>query len=110
MIVLFYCTVHLVMVMISSSITFIKFHANVNAIFGKDELRSLHRACCFGHTNVVKILLEHGSSVNIFNKHGETPLHSALSMGHCGIIKILFLNGAYLKLNDYKKGTASQSQ
>ena len=41
----------------------------------------LHNACSFGHTEVVSILLAHGSDPNARDNWNFTPLHEAAIKG-----------------------------
>ena len=45
---------------------------------------ALSYACCGGHEEVVKILLERGASIEEPNENGHTPLMEAASGGHIG--------------------------
>ncbi|RLV90147.1 Ankyrin repeat-containing protein [Spathaspora sp. JA1] len=38
---------------------------------------SIHAAAAYGHTDLIKYLLEHGGDVNIQDNEGDTPLHHA---------------------------------
>uniref|UniRef100_A0A670Y7J6 Oxysterol-binding protein n=1 Tax=Pseudonaja textilis TaxID=8673 RepID=A0A670Y7J6_PSETE len=49
----------------------------------------LHLACYFGHTNVVKDLLEAGADVNVLNDMGDTPLHRASFTGRKEVVMLL---------------------
>ena len=41
------------------------------------QATSLHRAAYAGHTDVVKVLLQHGADVKVKDTDGQTPLHKA---------------------------------
>ncbi|XP_070603744.1 oxysterol-binding protein-related protein 1 isoform X1 [Erythrolamprus reginae] len=49
----------------------------------------LHLACYFGHTVVVKDLLEAGADVNVLNDMGDTPLHRASFTGRKEVVMLL---------------------
>ncbi|XP_063155265.1 oxysterol-binding protein-related protein 1 isoform X2 [Candoia aspera] len=49
----------------------------------------LHLACYFGHTSVVKDLLEVGADVNVLNDMGDTPLHRAAFTGRKEVVMLL---------------------
>ncbi|XP_015677447.1 oxysterol-binding protein-related protein 1 [Protobothrops mucrosquamatus] len=49
----------------------------------------LHLACYFGHTSVVKDLLEAGADVNVLNDMGDTPLHRASFTGRKEVVMLL---------------------
>ncbi|KAH0617768.1 hypothetical protein JD844_016341, partial [Phrynosoma platyrhinos] len=54
----------------------------------------LHLACYFGHTNVVKDLLEAGADVNVLNDMGDTPLHRAAFTGRKEVVLLLLESDA----------------
>jgi ankyrin repeat protein len=41
------------------------------------QATSLHQAAYAGHTDVVKVLLQHGADVQAKDTDGQTPLHKA---------------------------------
>jgi ankyrin repeat protein len=49
----------------------------------------LHRSCISGNLNIVKLLVQYGSSQNIKNNDGWFPIHLASYHGHLDIIKYL---------------------
>ena len=51
-------------------------------------------AAHFGHTDVVKLLLDHGAKVNVKMASGETALMRAASRGHAAIVELFLANGA----------------
>ena len=65
----------------------------------------LHLASEAGHTEVVRILLENGGSVNAQDQmNGETPLHLACEAGFSDIVQLLLDHGADTTIeNVYKK-------
>ena len=56
--------------------------AKVNTKGGRSLQTCLHYAAKNGHTEVGKILIDHGATVNMQNKKGATPLQLAASEGH----------------------------
>ncbi|XP_042299341.1 oxysterol-binding protein-related protein 1-like isoform X3 [Sceloporus undulatus] len=54
----------------------------------------LHLACYFGHTSVVKNLLEAGADVNVLNDMGDTPLHRAAFTGRKEVVLLLLESDA----------------
>ncbi|CAG2224879.1 unnamed protein product [Mytilus edulis] len=70
-------------------------------------LTSLHLASHEGHTNIVKLLLDHGATavVNKGNINGSRPLHFAAHEGHKEIVEILLQHGA-----DINQGNNNQSK
>jgi len=69
--------------------------ALVNA-FAPDGFQPLGLACFFGHTSIVKLLLEHGADVNSRSKNASSvqPLHSAVAGRHLEISWLLLEHGA----------------
>lgn len=51
-------------------------------------------AAAYGHTEVVKLLLDKGAHVNMGNEGGETALHYAARHGHTKVMQILLEHGA----------------
>jgi ankyrin repeat protein len=68
--------------------------------YGADlnETGPLLDACCYcyGHTNVVELLLQHGANVNGLINSKRTPLQIAISVGNTNILKILLRYGAHV--------------
>ena len=49
----------------------------------KFSLRTpLHKACYFGHSNIVEYLLECGADVDAIDVEGDTPIHIAAQEDH----------------------------
>lgn len=47
-----------------------------------------------GQEEVVKLLVEHGASVNVQSQNGFTPLYMAAQENHDNVVKYLLSNGA----------------
>ncbi|XP_057840206.2 serine/threonine-protein kinase VIK isoform X2 [Cryptomeria japonica] len=58
-----------------------------------DKRTALHLASCEGHTDIVKILLEHKANVNFVDRWGSTPLSNARRCNHKDICDILKARG-----------------
>lgn len=54
----------------------------------------LFLACKNGHTEIARILIEKGASINQPNPKGDTPLHIAIQEGHVECVSLLLMNGA----------------
>ena len=56
----------------------------------KFSLRTpLHKACYFGHSHIVKYLLECGADVDAIDVEGDTPLHDSCKLDHVECVKLL---------------------
>ena len=66
-------------------------------------------AAVFGHTEVVRVLLEAGAAVNWQDAQGSTALHSAAFLGHPEIVAILLQNGADPNVRNSSGATAEES-
>lgn len=62
--------------------------ANVNAIIAGPGASPLHWAATSGHTNICKLLPEHGADVNAADRFGNPPLHKAAANGHTNCCKL----------------------
>ncbi len=52
------------------------------------DVTALYHAACFGHLNIVNMLLEHnGIDINKPNRYGSSPLFVAAYKGHAEIVK-----------------------
>ena len=49
----------------------------------------IHRAACYGHTEIVKILVPLTDNPNAPDENGTSPIHWAAHKGHTEIVKIL---------------------
>ncbi|EHK51017.1 hypothetical protein TRIATDRAFT_186587, partial [Trichoderma atroviride IMI 206040] len=49
----------------------------------------LYRACCFGHTDVAKLLLDNGADCNKHCTEGCTPLHIAAFLRNLNVVRLL---------------------
>jgi ankyrin repeat protein len=61
-------------------------------------------ACEYGHTNVVKFLLDRGFKADKDFKHGETGLHWAAFAGNAEIVDLLLRAGAPVNAKDQSHG------
>ena len=61
---------------------------NLNFV-DRDGQTPLHRSCQNGNLNIVKLLVQNGSSQNIKNKDGWFPIHIATYFGHFDIVMFL---------------------
>tara|TARA_B100000401_G_scaffold26482_1_gene15870 strand:- start:3640 stop:4458 length:819 start_codon:yes stop_codon:yes gene_type:complete len=59
---------------------------------------ALHMSIWHGHTTVVNILIDHGSSIYVKAPHGLTPLHLAIVRGKTFICKLLVAKDVESKL------------
>lgn len=70
----------------------------------EDRHRALALASQFGHTEIVRLLLDAGEDPNRYNParfHGHsTPLHQAAFAGHIETVKLLVARGARLDIQD----------
>ncbi|KAF3942296.1 Myosin-Va [Dactylella cylindrospora] len=63
-------------------------------------------AACFGHEDVVTLLVEAGANVNLQDSHKWSPLTWAMTNRHKGIAKILLDHGASSDIKTTSGGTA----
>ena len=78
----------------------------------EDRHRALALAAQFGHSEIVKLLLDAGEDPNRYNPMGShshsTPLHQAALAGHYDVVRLLVERGARLDLKDtIWQGTAA---
>jgi ankyrin repeat protein len=55
---------------------------------------ALHRACHNGHLEVVKLLVEHGASIEATNDEGMTPILEAAGLECLDVVRFLEKNGS----------------
>ncbi|UKZ61609.1 uncharacterized protein TrAtP1_002869 [Trichoderma atroviride] len=60
----------------------------------------------YGHTAVVKLLLDKGAKTKAGEKYGDTPLMWAACGGHEAVVKLLLDNGAEIEAKDGLGATA----
>jgi ankyrin repeat protein len=67
-------------------------------------LRSIHIAACYGHTDIIRLLLEYGEDVNILHSSEwrYSPLHWAVQHGHYETAKFLLENGCNMHIRSGK--------
>ncbi len=63
-----------------------------------DGTTALHQAAKFGHTDMMKVMIEKGADVNVTEdepaESGNTPLHIACTYGKADIVQLLEASGA----------------
>ena len=67
---------------------------------------ALGGAARYGHTKIVKALIEAGADVNAVNGCGETALHWAAYGGHTEVARVLIEGGADVNVNGWRGVTA----
>ena len=60
----------------------------------------LYLACENSHTELVKLLLEHGADANIKSEYGYTPLYRACDKDNTEVVKLLLEHGADVNSKD----------
>ena len=55
----------------------------------------LHLACRHGHTQVVRLLVDHGGDVNLPSRGGVCSLHLAARCGHSHVVELLLDKGEF---------------
>ncbi|CAH1784600.1 unnamed protein product [Owenia fusiformis] len=71
--------------------------------FGRSEMEpenALHYATRLGRTQIVKMMLQRGASVNLRTHNGDSPLHIAATLGNNDIAAVLIIHGADLYAKD----------
>ena len=68
----------------------------------------IHRAAREGHTDAVKLLMDHGANNDVKDNDGETPIYWAAVKGHTGTVKLLLSAGADPQIADDKGKTARE--
>ena len=72
----------------------------------KDGRTPLLWACDKGHTDVVKLLLEHNAEMDAPDSWGNTAAHNAAVSGRCDALKVLMAAGADLTIANKEGHTA----
>jgi ankyrin repeat protein len=67
---------------------------------------ALHKAACWGHTDVVKLLLKAEADVKAKDDWSRTALHLAARNGHIDVVTLLIGNGADVAAIGFSGGTA----
>jgi len=74
------------------------------AATSEERRRALALAAQFGHTEIVRLLLDGGEDPNGYNPGGmhahSTPLHQAALAGHYDVVRLLVERGARLDVKD----------
>ena len=63
-----------------------------------DGRTALHIACCEGHVDAVRYLLDLGAPVHVRDRYGDTPLDDAVTFRRPTIISMLRQTGAHLTM------------
>ena len=74
--------------------------------YGADGSNALLAASVIGHTETVKILLDHGAKVNMQNVDGWSALMGASLEGHSAIVQLLLDHGAQVNMLDSEGNSA----
>ena len=61
-----------------------------------DGRTALHHACCFGHSDAAKLLIERGASIEARDRLGNRPLMLASAHGDMRLVELLIAKGADL--------------
>jgi hypothetical protein len=79
-------------------------HRTLPQASSEDRHRALALSSRFGHTQIVRILLDAGEDPNRYNPVGchshSTPLHQAALAGHADVVRLLVERDARLDLKD----------
>ena len=80
--------------------------ADVNAKTKNSLWTALHWASRYGHTAVVRLLIQNGANVNAKTFDDWTALHWASKYGHIETVKLLAANGANVNAKNNRGKTA----
>ncbi|XP_070540154.1 uncharacterized protein [Ptychodera flava] len=72
--------------------------------FSKYKCTALHAASREGHSDVVQVLITHGSDVNSINEAGDTALHAASEKGHVDIAGMLIRHSSDVNAKNHVDG------
>ena len=72
----------------------------------KEAETALTAAVVYGHTEMVRLLLDHGAEINRADGDGRTPLVTAVRSGRPEIIELLIARGATLSVRDPESSKA----
>ncbi|ORX84117.1 hypothetical protein BCR32DRAFT_230679 [Anaeromyces robustus] len=74
---------------------------NVKEEMNSEGLYPLHIACRLGHTEIAKILINHGSDVNVLDKdNGWTPIFYCCVNGYIDCVKVLLESNCKTDIKD----------
>lgn len=57
-------------------------------------------ACFYGHSEIVKMLINQTARIDVFDEQGEPPLHVAVSRGHEQVVVILLEHNAFVNVRN----------
>ncbi|XP_039432348.1 uncharacterized protein LOC120415041 [Culex pipiens pallens] len=77
---------------------------DINGKWGEDEVTPLFQACFYKHSNIVKLLLEHGADVNLGTCNGYMPIHQAARNDCTEIMELLVSKGANINCTTTDNG------
>ncbi|XP_036409756.1 ankyrin repeat domain-containing protein 26-like [Megalops cyprinoides] len=72
----------------------------------KENRTALHIACAYGHSNIVRFLVENGAKLDLCDKQGRSPLMKAVQCQKESCAAILLKSGADPNLRDVDGNTA----
>ena len=76
-----------------------------NNVIDKSSLSGytpIYIASCYGYTDTVKLLLEHGADMSIYSSDGKTALERAIQYGHTGVVQQLLNHQAKTGISKHK--------